>query len=75
MNIVLKASYQIFDTDPNPDVILAPNPANISQFYQVSGATAQSIAEAIIANAQAKANASGSQATLDQQVLAQLSGS
>lgn len=64
-------SYQIKDIDPNPDAVLAPNPANTSQFYSFSVNTPEELESLIIANAEAKASGTSQTAQADAAIVAQ----
>lgn len=63
-------SYQIKDVEPNPDLVLAPNPANLSQFYNFNVASPEELEALIIANAEAKALGTSQTAQADADILA-----
>lgn len=63
--------YQIKDTDPNPDAILAPDPSNTNVFYNFDVSSPELLEALIIANAEAKAAGTSQTATADAAIVAQ----
>jgi hypothetical protein len=64
-------SYQIKDVEPNPDQLLAPNPANLSSFYSFNVSTPEQLEELIRSNAEAKAAGTSQTAAADAAIVAQ----
>jgi hypothetical protein len=64
-------SYRVIDVEPNPDVVLAPNPLVANQSYAFSVDSPEQLEALIIANAEAKAAGTSQTANADAAVLAQ----
>lgn len=67
-------TYRIMDVDPNPDVVVAPNPSNPTSSYSFSVADAAEFGALVLLNAQIKAAGTSSTAAIDAAVLAAVDG-
>lgn len=70
----IKISYQVIDTDPNPDAVVYPNSANASQSQAIDAGSADEVKQKLIDNAQARVDAAAATQARDQAILSAIAG-
>lgn len=68
-NYRIKISYQVLDTDPNPDVVVYPSSSNTSQFQLIDAATAEEVKQTLITNASARVSSATTTLAREQAIL------